>query len=152
MTRRRAPARCVRLPLACVVALASGAALAAPADSPIAGPDQAAIRSAITTQLDAFRRDDAVAAYRVASPNIEAKFGSAAAFLTMVKAAYPAVYRAHDVDFGPIVRHDGAVVQQVGLVGADGTRAVALYSMEHEANGAWRIDGCSLAVEPSEGA
>ncbi len=144
MSRRPARARCYHVLLASAVALASQVAVAA--------ADDTAIRAAIAAQLDAFRHDDADGAYRLASPHIEARFGSAANFLAMVKMAYPAVYRAHDVDFGPVVRRDGAIVEQVGLVGPDGTRAVALYTMEREANGAWRIDGCVLEEIPSEGA
>ena len=139
MARRVVPASCLAALLAC-----SGA------PGSVAASEGAAIRAVITAQLDAFRHDDAGAAYRIASPRIETKFGSAANFLAMVRTTYPAVYRAHDVTFGPIVRQDGALVQQVGLVGPDGTRAVALYSMEREANGAWRIAGCVLAADPSQ--
>ena len=170
MIRRLARASCPRAPLGwaplgwallgCALALgsvAAGAAVPRPAadersarDGAVAGSDQQAIRSVITAQLDAFRHDDADGAYRIASPHIETRFGNAANFLAMVKTTYPAVYRAHDVNFGPIVRQDGAVVQQVGLVGPDGAREVALYSMEREANGSWRIDGCVLTADTSQ--
>ena len=68
----------------------------------------------------------------------------------MVKTTYPAVYRAHDLSFGPILRQGGAIVQQVGLVGPDDARAVALYTVEQETNGTWRIDGCVLTAEASQ--
>ena len=153
MTRQSARAPCLGVLVACAIALGPVAiAAAAPDGLPIAGWDAAAIRSVITAQIDAFRHDDAEGAYRIASPQIETRFGNAATFLAMVKTTYPAVYGAHDVNFGPVVRQGGAIVQQVGLVGPDGMRAVALYTMEHEAGGSWRIDGCVLAADPSQAA
>ena len=150
MTRRPARASCQAVLLACAAALAPAGAGAAPGEAPPTAADQAAIRSVISAQIDAFRRDDADAAYRIASPQIETRFANATNFLAMVKLTYPIVYRAHDVDFGPVVRQNGAIVQQVGLVGDDGARAVALYTMEHDANGAWRVDGCVLAADASQ--
>ena len=132
------------------MAFGSIAAAAATDDGPVSASDEAAIRSVITAQMDAFRHDDAGAAFRIASPHIEARFGNAANFLAMVKITYPAIYRAHDVSFGPSVRQTGAIVQQVALVGPDGAREVALYSMEREAKGAWRVDGCVLIRDASQ--
>ena len=150
MIRRFARA-CVCLLLACPMALRSTGA-AASGDAPVTAADGLAIRSVITAQLDAFRQDDAGRAFGIASPHIEARYGDAATFLAMVKAAYPAVYRAHDVSFGPLARQNGALAQQVGLVGPDGAGAVALYTMEREPNGSWRIDGCVLTAGEGEGA
>ena len=133
--------------LLCAVASVTGGA--APAGTPVSVADGLAVRNAITAQIDAFRRDDADAAYRLASSHIEAEFGSPAHFLAMVASAYPAVYRAHDVSFGPIVRVDDVTIQQVGIVGPDGGRDLALYTMEREAGG-WRIDGCVLTAETGQ--
>ena len=149
MTRRQASVWCPGVLLACSIALGSVTAAATLGDAPIAGSDEAAIRSVITAQLDAFQHDDADSAYRIASPRIETRFGNAATFLAMVKATYPGVYRAHDVSFGPIVRQNGSIVQQVSLVGPDGVRAMAHYSVEREANGTWRVDGCTLTADAS---
>ena len=151
MIRRSACASYFCLLLACLGFLRSTGA-AASGDGPVATSDGRAIRSVIAAQLDAFRQDDADGAFRIASPHIEAQYGDAATFLAMVKAGYPAVYRAHDVSFGPVVRQNGAVVQQVGLVGPDGAGAIALYTMEREPNGSWRIDGCVLTAGVGEGA
>lgn len=151
MIRRFARAWWPGLMLACATWPGS-MALAGPADSTVAPSDGTAIRSVITAQLDAFRQNDADGAFRIASPQIEARYGDAATFLAAVRVGYPAVYRAHDVSFGPVGRRDGAVVQQVGLVGPDGTGEVALYTMEREPNGVWRIDGCSLVAGVGEGA
>ena len=127
MTRQFARAPCLRVLVACAIALGPVAvAASAPDELPIARSDAAAIRSVITAQIDAFRHDDAEGAYRIASPQIETRFGNAATFLAMVKTTYPAVYGAHDVNFGPVVRRGGGSVRQVGLGGAEGRRAVAV--------------------------
>ena len=39
-------------------------------------------------------------------------------------------------------------MQRVELVGPDGHGATALYTMEREADGTWRISGCSLVEKP----
>jgi hypothetical protein len=36
------------------------------------------------------------------------------------------------------------VTQKVTFIGPDGGAALALYDMEHEPDGTWRIAGCSL--------
>ena len=128
----------------CAAVLAIGGA--APAGDAVSKADATAISGVITAQIDAYRRDDAEAAYRVASSRIEAEFGSPADFLAMVASAYPAVYRAGHVNFGPVVRVRGATIQPVGVVAPGGGRDMALYTMERDAGG-WRIDGCVLTTE-----
>ena len=105
--------------------------------------DRAAIRNVIAAQLDAFRHDDGAAAYRYASPHIRALFGDPATFLDMVRQGYPPVYRSRSASFGALDTEDGHLVQHVDLDGPDGD-ATALYTVEHEADGTWRIDGCQL--------
>jgi hypothetical protein len=35
-------------------------------------------------------------------------------------------------------------MQKVEVIGPDGRPALALYDMEHETDGSWRISGCRL--------
>ena len=65
----------------------------------------------------------------------------------MVKAGYGAIYGATDFTFGRIGGHHGAVLQQVDVVGPDGATVRALYAMEKQPDGSWRIAGCQI-VEP----
>ena len=104
--------------------------------------DRAAIRDVITRQLEAFQRDDAPRAFSFAAPNIQSQFGTPERFMDMVRQAYPAVHRPRSVDFTRLTNQDG-VVQEVELVGPDGTAQTAMYSMERGPNG-WRITGCTL--------
>ena len=110
--------------------------------------NRAAIRGVIAGQIEAFRRNDAGAAFGFASPNIQGMFGTAENFVTMVETGYPPVWRPRDVQFGAIEDRDGRIVQKVELIGPDGAPALALYTMERGPDGVWRIDGCALL--PSE--
>lgn len=116
--------------------------------SDIGAADRATIRAVIGDQIAAFRRDDAAAAFSFAAPNIQAMFGSPERFLQMVRDGYQPVYRPSDVAFGELVRIDGQLTQIVQVVGPDGAPRTALYFMERQADGAWRIGGCVLTTGP----
>jgi hypothetical protein len=64
--------------------------------------------------------------------------------MTMVRTGYPPVYRPRAVVMEDIVTIDGQLVQKVALTGPDGRINIALYTMEQESDGSWRIDGCAL--------
>jgi Domain of unknown function (DUF4864) len=115
-------------------------------------PDRAAIHDVIQNQLDAFRADDAGAAFSYASPNIQGMFGDAGNFMAMVKAGYPPVYRPRATTFGSLVDIDGRTVQKVRLLGPDGHPAEALYIMQRQQDGTWKIDGCQLTESDEVGA
>jgi len=111
--------------------------------------DRATIKSLITGQIEAFQRDDGPAAYGFASPTIHSYFPSVDAFMAMVKSGYQPVYRPQSVTFGQIVETDRGVLQQVFVTGPDGKNYVAIYSMERQPDGTWKINGCSLAQDHS---
>ncbi len=128
----------------CLLGMTSFALAAYPAG--VAPADRAAIRQVIQKQLDAFRRDDAQAAFAFASPGIQAQFGdSADNFMGMVRRGYQPVYRPRSTTFGALVNQGGQIVQKLEITGPDGAEHEALYFMEHEPNGQWRISGCVLA-------
>jgi len=99
----------------------------------------------ISEQLDAFTHDDAPRAFSLATTGIRAQFGTPEAFINMVRAAYPAVYRPKTVQFENPVLVEGQVVQPVKMTDAKGHMWVALYPMQRQADGGWRINGCQLA-------
>ena len=114
------------------------------ADDPPGGPDKGAIQSVIRRQLDAFRRDDAAAAFSLASPTIQAAFGTPTQFLAMVRSTYAPVYRPRAVDFTTLSVEAAGPTQQVELIGPDGLGYTATYILEKESSGEWRINGCTL--------
>ncbi len=121
--------------------------------TPVAPADRAAIQQVIQTQLEAFRRDDGPGAFAEASPGIQAQFGGdPAAFMDMVRRGYQPVYRPQTTAFGPVVGRDGHVVQTLDITGPDGGGHQALYFMEHETDGTWRISGCVLTDKGTVGA
>ena len=110
----------------------------------VTAADRTAIQQVIQGQLNAFGRDDAEGAYGFAAPPIRKLFPSADVFMGMVKRAYPPVYRPKQAEFGALALRGGELVQEVELVGPDGNTALALYSMEREADGRWLIASCVL--------
>lgn len=106
--------------------------------------DKQAIRMVIEIQLGAFQRDDAKAAFAQASPTVQAIFQTPARFMDMVRGGYQPVYRPRQVEFRDIIDLDGSPTQRVFIIGPDGAPVMALYPMELQADGTWRIGGCYL--------
>jgi ketosteroid isomerase-like protein len=137
----------MRLVLALLLMLNVTAGTPARADT----GDEAAIQDVIGRQLEAFRRDDAAAAFALASPDIQAMFGAPGYFMGMVIHGYPPVYRPQQVAFGALVSENGVPVQKVELIGPDGAAWTALYAMEKQDDGTWKIAGCRLVESHAVG-
>jgi Domain of unknown function (DUF4864) len=115
--------------------------LAAPAR---AADDVAAAQRVIRSQIEAFRRDDAAAAYSYAAPAIQEIFPQADIFMSMVRNSYAPVYRHKSFEFGEARVSDGKIAQRVHIVDADGVPWEALYTLEQQPDGSLRISGCVL--------
>jgi hypothetical protein len=140
----------MRAALAALLLFACGAALADDlANLPPA--DRQAIEQVISNQIDAFRHDDGSVAFGYASPDIQSMFGDPAHFMAMVRQGYQPVYRPRSVAFGDALIVDGALVQEVAVIGPDGEPRLAQYAMEREPDGTWKIAGCRLLEKPSPG-
>ncbi len=140
--------------LGIAVLTASGAPAADAQDGAGAVPasDRAAIRAVIQTQLDAFRRGDAAAAFALAAPGLRHHFmDDPAVFIGMVRQGYQPVYRPRSTVFGALRVADGQVTQRLEVVGQDGAGHEAVYLMEHEPDGSWRIGGCVLTTSDALG-
>ena len=112
-------------------------------------PVQKEIRSIIDRQLEALKRDDAAAAFGLAAPVFRAKFGTPERFMAAVKKDFAAIYRPRTVTYQDMGFASGKPVQKMLVIGGDGKAAMAYFSMEKQANGAWRVD--ALVVTPIEG-
>ena len=119
--------------------------LPAAAQVPVDEADRVRIERVIRDQMTAFRSDDAAAAFAHAAPSIQTLFGTPETFLAMVRRGYAPVYRPRSVEFRELAEAEGALVQRVLVVGPDGVPEVALYVMERQPDGSWRIAGCFLA-------
>jgi len=120
--------------------------LAAPSAWAQSTADSAAIRSVIGQQIEAFRKDDATTAFSFAAPNIREIFQTESLFMRMVARGYQPVYRPRDVQFGELAEVEGVPTQTVELIGPDGAAYTALYSMERQPDGSWKIAGCQIVV------
>ena len=115
--------------------------LAAPAR---AADDVAAAQGVIRSQVEAFSRDDAAAAYSHAAPAIQEIFPQADIFMSMVRNSYAPIYRHKSFDFGETRVSDGTIAQRVHIVDADGIPWEALYTLELQPDGSVKITGCVL--------
>lgn len=109
-----------------------------------AGDDVTAAQTIIRSQEQAFAHDDAAAAYSYAAPAIHAMFRDADEFMAMVRRGYAPVYRHKSFEFGAGRADDGKIAQTVRIIDADGNPWDALYTLEQQADGSWKITGCVL--------
>lgn len=128
------------------VSLLLGVGGARAADEIDAG-DRAAIRAVIEGQLAAFQRDDGDTAFAAAAPVIKDIFHDPNTFMSMVRGGYPAVYRPRSVEFGETATLGGQLVQIVHVVDPQGRPMMAIYTMERQPDGAWKISGCRIVPE-----
>jgi len=98
----------------------------------------------IEGQISAFARDDGRAAFAFASPDIQQQFGTAERFMEMVRAGFQPVYRPRSFSFEAPIRIDGAPAQPVRIIDRDGRGVIALYRMQRQEDGSWRIAGVTL--------
>jgi len=135
----------MRLPALAVLLLC----LAGPAAA-IDAADRSAIRRAIHGQLQAFRRDDADGAYAYASPGVQGMFPSADRFMSMVEQGYKPVYKSRSHAFGALRETEAGLFQSVRVKDSDGVDWTALYALERQPDGTWKISGCQIVREPGE--
>lgn len=103
----------------------------------------------ITAQISAFRADDGPRAYSFAAPVVRNIFPTPEIFMSMVKRGYPQVYRPQAFNFTEaLIDPMGRPAQKMRVVGPDGKTYEALYSMEKQPDGTWRISGCTLLEIP----
>ena len=120
-----------------LAALLIGLAVPARAD------DVAAAQDVIRSQVGAFARDDAEAAYSHAAPAIREVFPPDV-FMAMVRGSYAPVYRHKSFEFGEARVEGGSIAQRVRIVDAEGVPWEALYTLERQADGSLKITGCTL--------
>ena len=103
----------------------------------------------IAAQISAFRADDGPTAYSFAAPVVRNIFPTPEIFMSMVKRGYPQVYRPQSFNFTEaLIDPLGRPAQKMLVVGPDGKTYEALYSMEKQPDGTWRISGCTLLEIP----
>lgn len=119
-----------------------------------------AFRAVIDGQMAAFARDDGAAAFALAAPSIQQLFNTPERFMAMVRASFQPVYRPRAVAFETPIRvptpggdeTKSSFAQPVRVTGPDGKPVLAMYHMEQQPDGSWRIAGVVLrALAEREG-
>ena len=106
--------------------------------------DATAAQGVIRAQEQAFSRDDAGAAYSYAAPAIKQIFPEAGIFMSMVERAYAPVFRHKSFEFGDTRIEGSWIAQRVHIIDANGEAWEAMYTLEQQADGSYKITGCSL--------
>ena len=112
--------------------------------------DRSSVRSVIERQLEAFRRDDAAEAYSYAAPEIRQMFPSPERFMGMVREGYRPVYKPRSHAFDDLRETPDGITQSVRIQDAEGVDWVAVYTLERQPDGSWKISGCHLLKAPGE--
>ena len=121
-------------------------ALAAP--PALAQSREKEIEGIITSQIEAFRKDDGAAAFAFAAPGLKDYFHDERNFMAMVRQGYPQVYRPRDFTFSDLREVNGRLTQFVEITDGDGQRWIAAYTMVQQADGSWLIGGCVILKAP----
>ena len=109
-----------------------------------------AAQGVVDSQLKALKAGDGVTAYSFASPTIQRMFPTPDAFMAMVTTAYQPVRNPQSYSFGKSEETSATTVaQQVMIVGPDGKNYEAMYTIERQADGTYKITGCSLKASNS---
>jgi ketosteroid isomerase-like protein len=106
--------------------------------------EKADIRAVIEGQISAFQADDGERAFSYAAPVIRQKFETAERFMAMVRQGYAAIYRPSEVRFGDLRQLQSGPVQEVLFRDSEQRAFTALYLMEQQPDGSWRIAGVYL--------
>lgn len=114
-------------------------------DATLSKAEWQAVQQVIGQQLAALKAGRAEAAFGYAAPGIRARFATPAAFLAMVATSYAELLAARHTEFleGAVI--EGQVIQPLRLIAPDNKVSVALYIMERQPDGGWRIAGCAIA-------
>ncbi|MEP0520808.1 MAG: DUF4864 domain-containing protein [Hyphomicrobiales bacterium] len=112
--------------------------------------DQTAIQTIIQNQVDAFLANNSATAYSYAAPSIKRMFQNDKHFMSMVEQQYQPVFRPQSFAFGRIADKGNGPVQEVYITGPAGKDWVAVYTLEKQSDGSWKINGCFL--QPDTGA
>ena len=107
-------------------------------------------QATIDGQLKAFMADDGAAAYSFAAPNVKRIFPTVDTFMNMVTNGYAPVRKPRTYAFGKVQElSPTSIIQQVLIVGPDGKDYEAVYTLEQQPDGSFRITGCSLRASTS---
>lgn len=114
--------------------------------------DLSAIQNTIAGQLDAFQKQDDAKAYSFAAPNVTTIFPTVDVFMAMVKRGYQPIFNNSKYKFGARgVDSLGRPIQHVVITATNGKNYEAIYALEKQSDGSWKISGVQLQEVPGVG-
>ena len=106
------------------------------------------IRDVIRQQIEAFKRNEISAAFDLATPEIQDQFRTSDIFFQMVIKNYAVILTHKTWNFGNLTKiKNEEYIQTVNFYEKDGRVLKALYVMEQQPEGTWRIGGCKLILD-----
>jgi hypothetical protein len=120
-----------------------------PAATGLTRADEAAMRVLIEAQIAAMRAGDWPDAFALASPDLQAQYGTPAALRDDVTAHYAPLPAIASAEFIDIVTFRGLPTYRVTLAHGDGLTTTAYYLVRRLDDGSLRIAGCVLVRVPS---
>ena len=103
-----------------------------------------AAQDVIDGQLKAFQAGDKDLAYSFAAPSIKNAFRTPEIFMNMVANGYRPVAQPRSYSFGQAEEDGASVAQRVMITGPDGKDYEALYRLEKQPDGSFKINAVSL--------
>lgn len=104
-----------------------------------------AIHTVIQSQLAAFATDNAPAAFAATTPAVrQSTYGGADRFLELVRQVYPMLYHHARADFLQVELKGSEAFQLVRVTDEAGRVWHALFILERQPDGSWRIGACSV--------
>ncbi len=118
------------------------------ASSSFAKDDLATARGIIEQQIVAFLNDDVETAYSLAAPGVKSAFPEPKTFVEMVKRNYLPVYRPGNYAFGRALSdtRGDTIAQELLITGPNGKNWRAVYILEKQDDGNYRITGVRLST------
>lgn len=116
----------------------------AAAAAPLNAIDVRSIQAVVRSHIDALTQDDAEQVFESATSATQVEFGSAEDFLQLIKREYRPIYQSRQAIFSYPEVIDGDTIQMVNVTDDSSHVWVALFRMERDSDGSWKIDGCEL--------
>ncbi|MBI1891492.1 MAG: DUF4864 domain-containing protein [Burkholderiales bacterium] len=103
-----------------------------------------AIQKTVRQQIDALANDDALGAFALTSTDTRTRIGTPDDFLRLIKEEYDPVYRHRLALYSPPQIVNGKTYQLVRLTDLDSRVWIAIYLLDRDEVGDWKIEGCQL--------
>lgn len=105
---------------------------------------EAAVRAVVQDQVDALAAGDADRAFSHASPKIQSMFKTPDAFMSMVRDGYGALIGPRSFTIDEVLTDGDKAAVRAQIIDREGRPFQAMYPLERQEDGHWRIDGCFL--------